>query len=105
MVGCETEGRFKIGLDEDQGDNCSCNDDAFEGGAFHGDLGGEYFFRNSPIMEIEFESFNRAGLFGVCDSEGWRAVDHPFNEKIPGVNPSGNSGEVCVVDDRPDTIN
>jgi hypothetical protein len=35
MVGGETECSFKIGLDEDDGDDYSCNGQSFEGDAFH----------------------------------------------------------------------
>jgi hypothetical protein len=31
MVRSETGGRFEVSLKEDESDDCSCNDDAFEG--------------------------------------------------------------------------
>jgi len=68
-------------------------------------LSGENFFGNGPLMENGFEDFNRAGLLDVGDSQGWRTVGHSFDEKVSDVNPSGDSGEVCVADDRSDTVN
>jgi hypothetical protein len=36
MVGGDAERRFKISLDEDERDDCSCNYDAFDAFGFHG---------------------------------------------------------------------
>jgi len=68
-------------------------------------LSGEDFLRNGPLMQNGFESFNRTGLLDVGDSERRRTVGHPFDEEVSAVNPAGDSGEVCVVDDRSDTVN
>ncbi len=68
-------------------------------------LSGENLLRNGPFMKNGFEGFNRTGLLDVGDSERRRTVGKAFDEKMASVNPSGDSGEICVVDDRSDTVN
>lgn len=49
VVGGEVGGRFKIGLDEDEGDEQGRNGQVFEGDAFHGLIGELFTVHNPPL--------------------------------------------------------